>query len=202
MTACPSSGQRQRGFTLLEMLVALTVLSFLFLALVQGVRTGLQFWDRQSRRIADTADLDAGTRVLRSILTTIPAQPAALGAGESLGFKGEADSLTLTGWLSTGLGSGRLADMTILLRGGQVVISWVPHVHGATGPEPTPTVTPLTPGVSHLEFAYWGRIAPNASATWLARWNGPELPELIRVRETYATAEARRWPDLIISPRL
>jgi general secretion pathway protein J len=60
--------RRQSGFTLLEMLVALVVLGFLMVGLTQGLRAGLTMWGAQTRRVGETADLDAGARVLRRIL--------------------------------------------------------------------------------------------------------------------------------------
>src|SRR5204863_1581329 len=42
--------------TLLEMLVALTVLGFLMVGLNEGVRTGLGMWSRQARQIGRSAD--------------------------------------------------------------------------------------------------------------------------------------------------
>jgi prepilin-type N-terminal cleavage/methylation domain-containing protein len=58
---------RQGGFTLLEMLVVVAVLGFLMIGLTQGVRTGLTLWEAQSRRMGETAELDAAARVLRAL---------------------------------------------------------------------------------------------------------------------------------------
>src|SRR5260370_21035240 len=78
---------RQGGFTLLEMVVVVTVLGFLIIGLTQGVRTGLTLWEAQSRRVGETAELDAATRLLPALLSGIapppsfrPAPPAARGA--------------------------------------------------------------------------------------------------------------------------
>ena len=68
MTLKPSMCGRQSGFTLLEMLVVLVVLGFLMVGLTQGVRAGLTMWGAQTRRVGETADLDAGARVLRRLL--------------------------------------------------------------------------------------------------------------------------------------
>ena len=59
---------RGRGFTLLEVLVALTVLGVLMVGLGQGVRLSLALWQAQTRRLAETAELDAGARALRGLL--------------------------------------------------------------------------------------------------------------------------------------
>src|SRR5258708_12483211 len=66
---------RQAGFTLLEVLVALTVLGFLFIGLNQGTRTGFALWNSQTRRISETEELDATARITRSLLTALPILP-------------------------------------------------------------------------------------------------------------------------------
>src|SRR5436853_7145668 len=112
-----ASAERQGGFTLLEMLVAVTVFALLMLGLTQGVRSGFAFWSTQSRRSGDTAELDATARVLRNLLTTIPVSPAAApgrgAAASAIALEGRADRLAFVGDLPTGFGDSRRADITI-----------------------------------------------------------------------------------------
>jgi hypothetical protein len=60
----------------------------------------------------------------------------------------------------------------------------------------------LAPDIERLEFAYRGEPEPGVKRDWLTVWEGPELPELIRVRLGFAEGRARTWPDLIAAPRL
>jgi prepilin-type N-terminal cleavage/methylation domain-containing protein len=64
--------KRKRGFSLLEMLVALTVLGLLMAGLNEGVRTGLGLWNAQTRHVGGIAQLDSTARLLRSLLVSIP----------------------------------------------------------------------------------------------------------------------------------
>src|SRR5438045_9055207 len=68
--------RHQGGFTLLEMLVALTVLGLLMVGLNEGVRTGLGMWSRQARQIGSIAELDSTARILRRLIDGIPLTPA------------------------------------------------------------------------------------------------------------------------------
>jgi len=191
---------RQSGFTLLEMLVVVVVLGLLMVGLTEGVRAGIALWGAQQRRIGETAELDAGARVLRNLLTGISASSAAAtgGTGANNGFNGDSDHLSFVGDLPTGLGTTRRADISIALRQSALVLTWTPHLHEIElGPAPSPSETELVGNVARLEIAYWGSISPDQPAAWQARWDGPAPPELIRIRLIFAKGDKRRWPDLI-----
>jgi general secretion pathway protein J len=186
------------GFTLLEILVALVVLGLLVVGLTQGVRTGLALWSAQSRRIGESADLDAAERTLRNLLSDIPTSSNADAAAGSATFDGNADHLAFVGDLPTGLGTTQLANLVIELQGKRLVLEWTPHRHEiSTAPPPKPFETVLVDGVGKLEIAYWGSPSPDQPAAWQERWQGPQLPDLIRVRLTFAEHDRRHWPDLI-----
>jgi general secretion pathway protein J len=196
---------QQAGFTLLEVLVALTVLGFLFIGLNQGTRTGFALWNSQTRRISETEELDATARVTRALLTGIPILPGAArdAVPQAIAITGEADRLAFVGDLPTGFGTTRRADITLVLSTGRFVLSWSPHRHERAGAPPiAPTETELIRGVDRLDLAYFGAASPEAPPEWHAQWAGPGLPLLIRVRLSFPKGDGRRWPDLIAAPQL
>jgi general secretion pathway protein J len=187
------------------MLVVLAVLGFLVVGLAQGVRTGLALWDAQTRRIGETGELDAGARILRTLLSGISAPPTGgVGpvSGGSTEIKGSSDNLAFVGDLPTGFGSSRRANLTLELRQGRLVLRWTPRHHELTSaPPPEPIETDLIDAVDRLELAYWGAPSAGHAAGWQAQWDGPDIPELIRVRLGFAAGDRRRWPDLIAAPQ-
>jgi general secretion pathway protein J len=199
--AATPNGGRQAGFTLLEILVVLVVLGLLVVGLAQGVRTGLMLWGAQTRRMSEISELDAVARTVRTLLTEIPASSSD-GAASATEIKGRQDSIEFVGDLPTGLGNTRRANITIELRGGRLVLRWIPRRHEiSSAPPPQPTETELLGGVDHIDFAYWSTHAIGQPAAWQVQWERPEIPELIRLRLGFAHGDRRRWPDLIAAPQ-
>jgi len=62
-------------------------------------------------------------------------------------------------------------------------------------------VAELLRGIARLDLAYWGTTAPDSPASWLAQWDGPAIPQLVRIRLTFAKGDGRHWPDMIVAPQ-
>ena len=198
----PNAGLgRQTGLTLLEMLVVLVVLGLLVVGLAQGVRSGLTMWDAQTRRVSETGELDAVARILRTLLSELPASPS-VGTAGSTEIKGRQDSFEFVGDLPTGLGNTRRANITIELSQGRLVLRWTPRRHElSSAPPPQPTETELLGRIDRLDLAYWGAPVTGQPAAWQTQWDGTEIPELIRLRLGFAQGDRRRWPDLMAGPQ-
>jgi general secretion pathway protein J len=197
---------RQCGFTLLEMLVALTVLGFLVIGLNEGIRTGFGIWSAHTRQIGGIAELDSTARLLRTLLGGIPLLPAAAANPRSLGlaisFSGAADQVAFVGDMPTGLGSRRRADIQLAVRSGRLVLLWKPHRHEQSNTVTHITETELLRDVAHVDFAYLASVGPNSTTTWVAQWNSPAIPQMIRIRLIFRRGDNRQWPDIIVSPQL
>jgi general secretion pathway protein J len=196
---------REAGFTLLELLVALVVFGLLAIGLYSGVRTATEALRHQSSRIGVTAELDAITRTLRTLLGGLPVAPAPgndpNASPRPIAFLGTADRLAFIGDLPTGVGGKARAEATLAVVGDQLVLAWRPHRHEAEGARPKLVETVLLQNVARLSLAYWGP-SPEGTGNWLAQWGGAALPALIRVRLSFAAGDQRRWPDMIVAPIL
>lgn len=183
----------EAGFTLLETLVALTVLGFLMIGLVQGFRFGLLAWDRQSQVVARRSELDAVDRLLRRLVEQLDPgtrrAPSRL-LGTARGFAAVTDLGPAAGALGT-----RDADIRLSVEAGRLLLRWQPHLQATRfTPPPPPAETELLHGVEALEVAYW------SSSSWRQEWREDALPSLVRLRLRFHAGDQRRWPDIIAAP--
>ena len=189
--------QRDAGFTLLELLVALVVLGFVLAGLSGGVRYGLRAADTQARTLAERSELDAVDRAVRNLIEQM--DPGTIRDGT--GMQGTAGRLVFVSDLPAASGlATRHADIALGLDGARrLVLRAAPHLPGKPfGPPPLPVEEELLRDVDHVEFSYLGR---DAGAGWASAWGGKELPATIRLRVVFPPGDRRHWPDIVASPR-
>lgn len=185
-----------KGFTLLELLVALVILGFILAAISQGTTFGIRASQTQARQSDARAELDAVDRALRSLIEQ--ADPGTLRTAASL--KGTPATIALTTELPQAAAIDRHADIAIGVDAAhRLTLRYTPHRHAIPlAPPPPPQETELLTGVDHLEIAYWQPASPGS---WQPDWTGKTLPTLIRLRIVFPKTDPRHWPDLIIPTR-
>ena len=191
----------QNGFTLLELLVALSVFSLLLVTLSQGLRFGIQAWSVQSQETRRLAELDSVDRLLRNLLASIP-----VAANGSL--TGSASKLTFLGSLPRAAPPGLQPESITLLvsRDNHLVLSWNPPVPGkASANLPPPVLTEILDNVSDVEFGYFREVGTSAQdkaarSGWQTTWTGGAIPALVKIHIDFVGGDPRHWPDIVVAP--
>jgi general secretion pathway protein J len=203
----------EHGFTLLELLAAITLLGLLMAVLFGGLRLGARVWETADQR------LDANTRIqivqdfVRQRLTqTLPLESLGPNLAEADGFEplfaGTTEAVRFAGVLPENLGAGMylmelvLADTGHADGSGDLVLRWRPFdPYDESGEQVEPEERVLIEHVEGLEFAYFGFSDPQQPPAWRQGWERqPELPRLIRLRVRFAENDERQWPELIARP--
>ncbi len=183
-----------RGFTLLEMLVALTVLGLLMVGLTEGSRFGFQAFRHQADAIAAHDQFDAVDRTLRQLLAQV-----------SLRESDSTDQLTFTGQLPLSVElATRRADMKLLVdQEHRLILRWTARPHEISlEAEQAPTDTVLVSGLDHLDIAYWKAAdrTTGEPADWTSEWGGINQPRLLKLTLVFPDKDGRKWPPIVVAP--
>ena len=185
---------RQAGFTLLEMLVALVVLGFLMVGLTEGTRFGFRAWKHQADTVAAHDQFDAVDRALRQLLNQATIRRS--DARDRLSFTGQLP-------LAVGLAT-RRAEMELLVdKEHRLILRWTSLRHEIALKSPgSPADTIMATGLGRLAIDYWREsdASTGAPAGWSDAWIGDNQPRLVKLTLVFANDDARRWPPIVIAP--
>lgn len=191
----------EAGFTLLELLVSITIMAVLGAAMAAGVRFGINAWQAGG---AQTQTLMTG-RSLHSLMygqlsTANLRLLRGPGRNAVVAFWGEPDRLRFLGSLPQVVPHG--ADMLLeyrLTESGALTFSWRALSDGRER-ETTNRPEMLLAKVDRLRFRYYGRSTQNPVASWHDSWmDRDRLPELVRVEVTPKAGEEWRVPPFVVA---
>ena len=193
------------GYTLIEMLVALTLLGFIVVLISGTFQFGARAWEATAREIDRAGEIEAGQSFLRRELAqtlqlsfgmaAAEPEPVFAGGSESLRFSAPLSFRYLDGGLyvfTLGVGSSGSTD--------DLVLQWrVYRPDASPREEPVGEPTTLVSDIADLRLAYYGRISDDADPAWHPQWDGEDLPDLVRVDVAFPDAGRRVWPSLIVA---
>jgi general secretion pathway protein J len=188
---------RQHGFALLEILIALMVLGFLFVGLAQGVHFGLFASATEARLTSGNDDFNTLDNTLRHLIEV--ADPG--DDLDSAPFAGSSDRLECITALPNAADAtaGRRIRATLLVDADhRLVLRWQPAMRARSlRAPPALTETELLRGVSSVELAFW-----RPGSDWVTTWRSRDLPALVRVRLRFPPRDSRHWPEIVAAPVL
>ena len=205
---------RDKGFTLLEVMVAVVVLSIIMSTAYGALRLGARSWEAGVTRALETGYFRTAAGFLqRQISQAVPMTWPGVN-NERITFSGKRDQLRFIGPAPQQQESAGLFEYSLTVRPEdnqkQLVLSYVPFNPGGENfqePEPDQQQV-LAGGLQDVSFEYYGintvsgAKSTNAAPGWYRHWadDALQLPALIRVRILTDPAE-RQWPELLIPMR-
>lgn len=200
----PSRGEA--GFTLVELLVALTLLGLLSVMIFGGLRFGTQSWNAV---IATSADRDRIAQVQSFLRARLH---SASDAGRARARRdpgdvrvfGDAQALTFIGpWLGA-VGAGGLYQFALERSphiDDELLLRWRPAtpVQGSLSDETDRSGhRVLLTGLEELSISYFGSVDDRAPMEWHDAWLEEDIkPTLVRIDLTLGDRRAV-WPPLVI----
>ncbi len=196
----PAGRAPDAGFTLVELLVVLTLLGFLVAVTFGTVRFGTRAMDRVAASADGHQDIEGVHRFLRRLLSETG---EALDADEADGrapLSGDGAQLSVLAPMPRHLAASGRAHVDIKVRqtdrGVALDAVWQPAFPRASIEIQTVTTT-LAVTLATAEFTYFGDPTGTGMSTWHSTWMAPaRLPKLVRI--AIVAADARPWPDLVV----
>lgn len=210
------------GFTLLELLVAMTVLGVLTGLLATGLSFGARTWEREQNKLDEWAELQAVQDVIRRTLGEAwPLSTPTATSTQGAGFIGNSTSIDFFGPPPAQSLAGGVYRYGLLSRAGpegvSLVLTW--RLRSPDGSQRTAKrgqavlrkrqdsgedkETILVDRLANVEFSYFGGAGDDSKPRWHNRWqDAAKLPLLVRMHVEFPAGDRRKWPDLVVAPAI
>jgi general secretion pathway protein J len=211
----------EAGFTLLELLIATTVLAFLSLLLFGGLQFGTRVWEKTETSTSAMNRVRAAQQILSDELMRVYPFFVSSTVDNYVDFDGQEQHVTFLAPSNDFHGAmDRVTIASVPGRDGMsVVMSTSPELAAV----PSGRRRTIIGGLKWFQISYFGpptaaphtatsataltarAAAPAATQSappqWTSVWKGQaRLPMLIRIRASLTNKS--QWPDLVITPRV
>lgn len=199
--------RREDGFTLLEVLVALSLTALLLLLVLGGITSG-----RLALIRTEDANKEANLGEVQSLLRNIVAESRPLpfeipGSSEPVVFSGSSSHVSFVSSFSVqGQASGLYANTLSLApaRANQFHLILQQRLFRPVGGNvarlrPAESETRLIENAAGLRLRYYGRITRDGARQWASAWLSTSvLPELVEISVHFPRDDTRAWRTVVV----
>jgi general secretion pathway protein J len=198
-------GARQRGFTLIEVVLAMALLATIMVLLYSGLTFAIRSWDAGDANGRRVADQRLGENFLRRELTEMFPMRFKDATVVRFAFEGEEEHLKFASVRPPGIQQSGLALVGIGLqevpgsRARNLVMRRALPNDEATdfSPLEKAEASIVMTNIASIEFAYFGAENDFAEPKWTDSWSfGNTIPQLVRLR--VKTMDGRVVPDFVV----
>ena len=196
-----AEGLNQRGFTLLEVLIAATLIAMMMVLLLGSLRMGAGSWDSGEQRFDRTSQMLVVQSFLRKHLAA--ALPWPLGDERRAGaqFMGSRRSFDYVGFLPSQIRTGLYRFRVFVdRRGDRKSLRVSVRSLGMSPQDEKIEDLEILPEVDDVRFAYLARAMPDTKPVWVEEWLEDVIPALVSIRIELPGQDP--WPALLIAPRI
>jgi general secretion pathway protein J len=192
--------RREAGYTILELLIAVTLIATLSVLLTSGLHLGARIWQRSDHHREAWMDLVSGYQFLKGRFgAAVPVEAKSTNGARIVVFDGRSNEVA---FVNSDLGKiGFLGNQLVTIRveadgdSFRLVIYRRPYADALATTTGEGEKEILIDGITKPRFSYYGALQPGQAASWQAAWqNVLMMPQLIRLEfSTSSVAHASTW---------
>ena len=195
----------EAGFTLLEIMVAMVVLSLIVITAFGALRLGERSWEAGLARSGDNENLRTVAGVLQRQLNQFLPLAWAEDKEKTLAFDGDPEQLRFIAPAPQHHGATGLFEFHLAVEndddGTRLVLYFQLHDPDSNGFQLYSSDRQrvlLVDGLRAADFAYYGSPVADEPPQWYTQWSGEAeaFPQLVRAR---IEAETGPWPELMLA---
>jgi general secretion pathway protein J len=201
----------QRGFTLLELLVSLTLLGMMLVLLFGGLRLGVRSWDSVQKQVDNLNSVRSVESFLRREMERVYPYRWKTMPVQRYAFLGERNKVNFVAPLPSRIGAGGLYAIAMELEqtsnGRRLTWKQVPvdpqvkDFSALDQAKEMVLVGAELNAVDDIWLSYFGRDTDGAVPHWVDHWDSvATMPLLIRIQVRFA--DGSEWPDFVVAPML
>lgn len=195
--------KQQAGFTLLEMMVAFSLLALLFLALFSSFHTIGRGWEAADRKLLKIEDTRLISEFLRNQLSQTIVVQIKGEAGPVYAFEGADDYVRYAAPLQPLQNQGGIYLIELAVKpdkeGRKIEMRYAPYRPDLSWDEALEAVEPILvySGLGLVHFDYYAAESDQDDPRWRAEWLDQSVYPLL-VRVMIEGKDHQAWPTLIV----
>ncbi len=197
----------QAGFTLLEVLIAMTLLGVMMVLIFGTLRVSVRSWESGEKQAAQVSQLLVLHNFLRSHLTRMKPWEDDFSEDEPVfSFQGTEQAIQFVSTLPLhNRGAGGWHKFSLQLTRNRdradLIVKLEPFFPPLDNERQAIDDVVLIENVEAIRFSYFGSDEPDEEAQWFDEWlEKSYLPKMIRV-EIRVRGE-KTWPPLVVAPKI
>ena len=192
---------RHKGFTLIEVLIALTLLSIMVVLLFGSLKIGADSWERGENKIAEVNEVAVVYNFFqRHLISAKPLWDDFSGEERTLSFQGDSQSLQFVSSFPASAGKAGLQLFSIKLLEEDdeqfINVTLKPFFPVPEGEQFAKEEVTLVSHVSNFKLAYFGSEDGVSDPNWQNQWLGKEIqPRLVKIN--IELENQIYWPEMV-----
>jgi len=196
------SGSNQRGFTLIEVLIAMTLFTIMMVLAFNAFSLGNKSWASMGSRSQRMHQIDMVYRFINQNLSTVGGLSVEDLPPDSAQFNGTEDGFTFIGQLKHNPDRKGWHEFTLAFNANEGVLTvslkpFYPRINGHDLPSETVI---LVDDITDFTVHYAARVESETQSLWRDQWQTQSLPKAVKLQ--LASKDARYWPEWVFAIKI